>query len=64
MTKPTGYYATINVPLGNDRVGTYVRTEVLTKHETWKEAFAEARRVAATRPGTKGSVLGAQHVEE
>jgi len=64
MTNPTGYYATIAVPLGKDRVGTHVRFEILTKHATWKEAFAESRRVAATRPGCKGSVLGAQHVEE
>ncbi len=63
MNTATGYYATIAAPLGTSRVGNYVRMEVLSKHATRAEALAEARRVAATRRGCMGSVLGAQHVE-
>jgi hypothetical protein len=63
MTTATGYYATIAVPLSKDGAGNYARMEHISKHATRKEALAEARRVAATRPGCSGTVFGAQHVE-
>ena len=63
MTTPTGYYATIAHPIGGDRAGNYARMEHISKHATRNQALAEARRVAATRPGCSGTVFGAQHVE-
>jgi hypothetical protein len=63
MTTATGYYATIAVPLSSDRAGSYARMEHISKHATRAEALAEARRVAATRPGCSATVFGAQHVE-
>jgi hypothetical protein len=59
----TGYYATIDTPMDRNRIGAFVKREVLTKHSTRDEAYAEARRIAATRPGTKGGILAAIHVE-
>lgn len=64
MIDKTGYYAVLYTPVDAQRIGTFCTTEVLTKHDSRDDAYAEARRVAATQPGTDGGVLHARHVED
>jgi hypothetical protein len=64
MSNYTGYYATLHTPVSTQRIGAFYTTEVLTKHDSRDDAYAEARRVAATRSGTEGGVLHARHVED
>lgn len=64
MANATGYFATIDSPIDRQRVGTFVKREILrdTKHDTREAAYAQARAVAATRPGTTGGIIAADQV--